>query len=535
MVVDNEKTHGQLNKNLVFLVVDDFETMRRVTVNQLRQLGAEKILTAKDGAEALRILKSQLVHMVLADWNMPVMTGLELLKAVRADEKLFTLPFLMITAETERHKVEEAIASGVTSLVVKPYSANQLRMRLESAFVWKPKKIATPPPATVVVKVGAAPAPVPLTLPVREPRHEVKPTILIVDDTPDNLMLLSHLFKTEYRVRLAQNGAKAVEICTSDNPPDMVLLDIMMPDMDGFEVAKRMREHPNSESIPVIFVTAMTSMDARMKGMDLGAVDFITKPVDPELLIPRVRNFMRYVEMRKDLQSDYDNMVQVAQLHDVVDHIMRHDLKGPMAGIIGLTQSLLADPALGRNHLETLRLIEETALTTLNMVNLSSELFKIESGQFKLHAEPVRIADILRRTIELSRSTFSEKNIAISLETDVPDGAEMPQVLGDPMLCYSLFQNLVKNACEAAPNDTKVIVKLFDQNPLRVLIQNRGAVPAEIRERFFDKYVTAGKAGGTGLGTYSAKLMTEAQGGTIELTVSDEANATSISLKLPRA
>ncbi|MBK9442994.1 MAG: response regulator [Comamonadaceae bacterium] len=113
-----------------------------------------------------------------------------------------------------------------------------------------------------------------------------------------------------------QNGAKALDICTSDDAPDLVLLDIMMPVMDGFEVAKQMRQHPTSEAIPIIFVTAMASADARLKGLDLGTVDFITKPVDPETLKPRVRNFMRYVQMRKDLQSEYDAMVELAQLNE---------------------------------------------------------------------------------------------------------------------------------------------------------------------------------------------------------------------------
>jgi len=115
----------------------------------------------------------------------------------------------------------------------------------------------------------------------------------------DNLLMLSHLFMDKYQVRITHTGEKALEICQSNTPPDLVLLDIMMPGMDGFEVARRMREHPTSEAIPVIFVTAMTGDDARLKGLELGAVDFVTKPVDPDMLKLRVRNFMRFVEQRK--------------------------------------------------------------------------------------------------------------------------------------------------------------------------------------------------------------------------------------------
>jgi signal transduction histidine kinase len=113
-------------------------------------------------------------------------------------------------------------------------------------------------------------------------------------------------------------------------------------------------------------------------------------------------------------------------------------------------------------------------------------------------------------------------------------GEVAPNALGDAMFCYSLFQNLIKNACEAAPDNSRVTVVLSDETPLRIMIQNKGVVPSEIRERFFDKFVTYGKHGGTGLGTYSAKMLTEAQNGTISMTVSDKENLTTINVTLPR-
>jgi signal transduction histidine kinase len=314
-----------------------------------------------------------------------------------------------------------------------------------------------------------------------------------------------------------------------------VLLDIMMPDMDGFEVAKRMREHPTSETIPVIFVTAMTGDDARERGLDLGAVDFITKPIDPNQLRLRVRNFMRYVNLRKTLQADYDSMLEVAQLREDVERITRHDIKGPLAGVMGLVQGLLAKNSLSPEDRRQLALVEETALMSLNLINLSFELFKIETGRFELKPVPVKISDILRRCVELNRAAFSEKQLRITLEADVAAGAELPQVLGDSMLCYSIFQNLIKNACEASPDGGAVQLQLHDQSPLRITIRNTGAVPADIRERFFDKYVSTGKSGGTGLGTYSARMLAEAQRGGVELAVSDENNTTEVTVRLPRA
>jgi two-component system, sensor histidine kinase and response regulator len=538
MSLFDEPGASQLDKRKTYLVVDDFDTMRRVTVNQLRLLGAEKIITANDGMEAMRILRNQQVDMVLSDWNMPVMTGIELLKEVRADERLFSLPFVMITAEAERRHVETAVASGVSAMLLKPYSPNQLGQRLERALAVKHRRM-------VAVAEPEDEAPVPqkessgfygVTAPVapEAAEEDARMTVLIVDDTPDNLTLLGHLLKDEYRVRLAPNGAKALEICSSDEPPDLVLLDVMMPGMDGFEVAKRMREHPNSESTPVIFVTALTTSDAHAKGMELGAVDFITKPINPELLKPRVRNFMRYVQLRKSMQADFDGMVETARLREQVEHITRHDIKGPLAGVLGLLQGMMADKDATNSQVETFKLLEGTAMTIMNIVNMSSELLKMETGRFVLRAEPVDLTAILRRVAELNRQAFSGKELTVSVDVDTPVGSAVPRAMGESTLCYSLFQNLVKNACEAAPAGSTISLTLFDEDPLRVVVRNVGAVPAAIRERFFEKFVTAGKQGGTGLGTYSARLLSEAQHGGISLSVDDKSNTTSVTVSLPR-
>lgn len=529
-----------IDKQTVFLVVDDFEPMRKVTSGQLRSMGIKTIVTANNGVEALRMLQNKRVDIVLSDWNMPVMTGLELLKAIRADDKLSHLPFIMITAEAERYRIEEAIACGVSDLLVKPYTADRLATHVEKALKSLPRLIS-PVRTAHMTRIGAQKTPtVFATLPdslepiTRSDREPVRQTILMVDDSADNLLLLSQLFKDEYRVRIANTGEKALDICQSHDPPDLMLLDIMMPGKDGFEVARRMREHPTSENIPVIFVTSMTGKGAHLKGLGLGAVDFVTKPIDPDVLKPRVRNFMRYVELHKQLQTNYDSMLELARLHENIEHITRHDMKGPLSGVIGLVQALADDDTMNRKQVGQLRMAEETALQLLDMINLSSELFKIETGRFELDAKPVNIGSILRRIVEISRTTFSEKHLIIAIGTDTPDGEAEPKALGEAMFCYSLFQNLVKNACEAAPEKSQVTVSLIDETPLRIEIQNKGAVPAEIRERFFDKFVTHGKHGGTGLGTYSAKMLAEAQNGAISLDVSDQENQTTITVTLPR-
>jgi two-component system sensor histidine kinase/response regulator len=519
-----------LAANTIFLVVDDVESMRKINSAQLRALGASQILLANNGAEALRILTRQPVHVILSDWNMPVMDGLELLQTVRAHPRLAHLPFIMITAESDREQIIQAAEAGVSDILLKPYTNQEMGQRVSRAMQRLPRAPAT---ARAAASAAGHEAPTAAPEPTAQPREKQRPTLLVVDDVADNLMLISGLFKDEFRVRIAHNGTKALDICTSDDPPDLLLLDVMMPDMDGFQVAQQLREHPTACNLPLLFITAMTDSASRLKGLELGAVDFISKPIDPALLQLRVRNLLRYVELHKNLQTDYDNMLELSRLREDVERITRHDLKGPLAGIIGLVQNLADECALKPQQAEMMRLVEESSLQLLQMINLSNELYKIETGRFQLNAEPVDLAQMLRRLLQITGAAFAEKELQLDLQ--LPQGIA-PLGLGDAMLCYSLLQNLVKNACEAAPPQSQVSVRLSQEHGwVQVCMENHPAVPAEIRERFFEKFATYGKQGGTGLGTYSAKLLSEAQCGRLELQADDQADQTRLIFSLPDA
>jgi hypothetical protein len=515
--------------DLTYLVVDDLELMRAVTVNQLRALGCEKIKVARNGASALDTLRNSKIDVVLCDWNMPVMSGLDLLKIVRADPKLVKLPFLMITAEAERSRIEEVIHAGVSGLLVKPYNAGNLKSRLEKVLSGQVRQARGAGGQAPGGSVSAQPDNRRATDTALAPSR-----ILVVDDYPVSLKLLEQLFKDEYQVLTAADGAAALALCRADPMPDLLLMDVMMPGMDGFEVVRRLQERPETAQIPVIFVTGSTDDDTKLKGMELGAVDFVSKTSDPKALRARVRNFLKFIDMRRKLQADFDTMLDAAQLREEVENTARHDIKGSMAGIVGMVHSLADDPDMAPKHSAQLRLVAKTAQQVIDMVNMSGELYKMEMGHFKLKAVPVNVGEILHRIVDLSRSTYFDKGLTIEVDTDSPVGTELPQALGDANLCYSLFQNLIKNACEAAPPSARVVVSLRDENPLRVEISNPGVVPAELRERFFDKFATSGKPGGSGLGTYSALMLAKAQHGNVSMVTSDEKNSTAVTVTLPR-
>ncbi|MEE9913917.1 MAG: response regulator [Deltaproteobacteria bacterium] len=136
--------------------------------------------------------------------------------------------------------------------------------------------------------------------------NEQKPTILVVDDTPDNLTLITSLLKDLYRVKIAVNGRKALQITFSGEPPDLILLDIMMPEMDGYEVCRQLKGQPETRDIPVIFLTAKTEIEDEVNGFELGAADYITKPISPPILLARVRTHLRLKRITDYLKSKMD-------------------------------------------------------------------------------------------------------------------------------------------------------------------------------------------------------------------------------------
>ena len=128
-----------------------------------------------------------------------------------------------------------------------------------------------------------------------------RPVILVVDDTPDNLTLMAELLQDRYAIKVANNGERALRVAAGTPPPDLILLDIMMPDMDGLEVARRLRADPATRDIPFIFLTARSQIEDERQGFELGAVDYITKPVNPAIVLARVRTHLALYDQNREL------------------------------------------------------------------------------------------------------------------------------------------------------------------------------------------------------------------------------------------
>ena len=342
-------------------------------------------------------------------------------------------------------------------------------------------------------------------------------TVLVADDSETNILVLREFLGDAYDIVTATDGWEALRRIGED-PPDLVLLDIMMPGMDGYQVCERLKADEGTAEIPVIFITALDDVAAESRGLELGAIDFITKPFNPGIVKARVRN---HIALR-----------EAARLKEDVERIMRHDLKSPLGTVITLPQLLLMDDNLDDTQRDMLGRIEDAGYTLLAMINLSTTLFRMERGSYELAPEDMDLAAVARKVLDGFSETAEMRRIDLRLLVDGRESDAAVPFRGEELLCHSMLANLVGNALDASPRGGTVRVSLESSEGVRIDIVNAGDVPTRLRERFFEKYATAGKSRGTGLGTYSARLIARAHGGDIVMSCGD--GSVTVTVLLPR-
>jgi len=509
----------ELNKDISFLVVDDFEPMRKLISGNLSEIGYIKIAQAQDGQEAVQYLQKHRVDCIISDWNMPHLMGIDLLRYVRSEPRHSHTCFMMITGESERQMVNTAIAEGVDQFLIKPFTTATLRNKVSDMLTRGPRR----PSLTTAksdVKTAAAVS------------QESKAQILVVDDTPENIDVIVGALKESYRVKAAKDGRSALKIARGDRQPDLILLDIMMPEMDGYEVCRQLKADPSTSAIPVIFLSARSETPDMTKGFELGAEDYITKPADIAVLKARVAAHLRLKSARDELEERIDTLMDNVRLREDVERITRHDLKSPLAVIMGTAESILSNQWSTADQKQRVKPIYNASVKMLEMINLSLDIYKMETGSYLLKPAKVNVTELLMRVVDEFRTDARRKNIKILFSAPDECFADVEE-----LLCFSMFGNLLKNAIEASAESAEVNVSIVKgdtalDSDIRVAIRNPGFIPSEIRETLFDKYVTSGKNGGTGLGAYSAKLIAEAHHGDIQVS-SDNIDGTTFEVTLP--
>ncbi len=350
--------------------------------------------------------------------------------------------------------------------------------------------------------------------------------ILIVDDTPANLDLLERILENcGYEVRSMPNGPLALK-SAAHMPPDLILLDIKMPGMDGYEVCAHLKQQPPTQDIPIIFISALQESDDKVRAFQAGGVDYVTKPFQADEVLARVHTHLEISRMRSELAQQNEELVAAAKLRDDVERITRHDLKSPLNSIIAVPSILVGQKELDQESIDLLHTVERSGRKMLELINRSLDLYKMETGVYQTALQPMDLLPVLRSAASEASAdpAASDKTWRITRAGQALAEGDEIWAEAEEMLCYPMFSNLIKNAFEASPEGGEVEIDLdeSDASALKVSIANQGAVPAAIRDTFFGKYVTHGKSSGTGLGTYSAKLCAETQEGKIALVAEDD-------------
>ncbi|CAH0240050.1 Chemotaxis protein CheY [Massilia sp. Bi118] len=535
-----------MDKSASILIVDDYLLIRTAVRQVLTELGFINIFQAENGKTAQDLMRKQAIDIVIGDWSMPIMSGLELLGWMRKDSRYARTPYMMLTAESNPASVRSALQAGVSAYMIKPFTVHSFASKF-MAMIGSPsappaspfqraaapaKPAAAPAPAPA----PAASAPTPLTPPLDTGAHVIglqqplaerikKSTVLIVDDVPTNIEILAGALKDEYAIKVAISGRKAIEIANSFQV-DLILLDIMMPVMDGFETCRELKANPKTAGIPIIFLSAKDAVDDVVGGLRLGAVDYVSKPADPTILKARIATHLTLAAATADLQRQNALLVENAHLREDVERMTRHDLKSPLAVALHGSQAL-QDSELTDSQREHARMIEMAANNALEMINRTLDIYRMEKGEYQPALQGFDIKALLERVAQQTRLAFAPNEI------DIRFAAPSDTIcLGEPLLCYSMFSNAFKNAAEASPEGGVIKVDVSPgYGSLHVVIDNEGEVPLTMRGRFFEKYATADKEDGSGLGTYSIRLMAEVQGGGAEMDTGD--GHTRLTITLP--
>jgi len=383
-----------------------------------------------------------------------------------------------------------------------------------------------------------------------------KATILVVDDTPDNLILMSNLLKDRYHVKIVSNGERALKVAASDTPPDLILLDIMMPGMDGYEVCERLKHDPKTANIPVIFLTAKGEMADQKDGLELGAVDYITKPINPPIVLARVKNhlalkatsdFLRdqnqFLELEvakraKELMATREVALRNLQLEEAgrmkSEFLanMSHELRTPLNAIIGFSE-MLGDGLLGDLSLQQKEAVNDIFTSgshLLSLINDILDLSKVEAGKMTLELDALQPAMLIQAGLQVVREQAMSQHLR--LVTDV--AANLGSLWLDERKLKQILYNLLSNAVKFTPEggEVRVTARRSSRQPLPdspfedylelvVADTGIGITPAD-QARLFQPFTQidstlARRFEGTGLGLVMVKRLAELHGGGVSL------------------
>jgi two-component system sensor histidine kinase/response regulator len=338
------------------------------------------------------------------------------------------------------------------------------------------------------------------------------PEILIIDDEPDNFDVIDALLDSEgYQLSYVSNGQQALELL-SHFQPDLILLDVMMPQMNGIEFCHQFKSNSVWKHIPVIMVTALTAKEDLSQCLAAGADDFISKPVNGLELRSRVRSMLR-------IKQQYDALQETLNLREDLSNMIVHDLRNPITSIILAAEILRITDYLPERQQQKTEQIIIASQKLQSMVDSLLLMAKIESGKMILQYSDVNLLDICSSAIADAEPVAQQKKLQIVKK--LPEANVTRSV--DMNLFRRVLDNLLSNAIKFAPSNSQIIFEIDypEAEKARIRVVDSGpGVKEELRQTIFEKYEIGTLMTGVsqiGLGLAFCKMTVEAHGGCIKV------------------
>lgn len=331
---------------------------------------------------------------------------------------------------------------------------------------------------------------------------ENKNKILIVDDTIDAVELLRKRLRSDgYDTAEAYDGEEGLKKVVEYNP-DLIVLDVMMPKLDGYQVCQRLKADENTRYIPILMLTAKSDVESKVKGLDIGADDYLPKPFDYKELSARIRSLLAIKAARERLVEE--------ERSEALEHMMEevaHEIRNPLTSIGGFARKVYGKLPEGDPNKKYMEMIIQDVTILEGMIKQLIEL-KTMAISYK---EPTNINDVIMEALKVFEQEFKEK--AINVETELMDN--LPLIPADEKLLRRALCNLIKNSIEAMVEGIKVlkIVSRLSDDRMEILVSDTGkGIPRDKLKNIFDPFVTS-KVYGPGLGlAFTLKIIQDHKG-----------------------
>jgi CheY-like chemotaxis protein len=337
--------------------------------------------------------------------------------------------------------------------------------------------------------------------------------ILIVDDTVENIDVLYNLLKDSYDIKVATDGKKALEIVEISDPPDLILLDIIMPEMDGYDTIKQLKKNPKTKDIPVIFLTSKTDVDDIVKGFDYGAVDYVGKPFNAPELKTRIHTQIT-LNKQKDLIRKRSN--ELKELLQIICHDLANNLSTIKSSI------WLAENKAGATLDSYKDKIKMATVNAIDIIDLVREMRSVEDK--KLPLQKVNLLVSVSDSLKLFSDTMSQKKI----KTEIDIAKDLDVMVEPRSFVNSVINNIMSNAIKFSfPNSTIRIGALDNGGSIHLMFKDTGmGIPANMLDQIFDLSKRTNRLGtqgehGTGFGMPLIKRFVTLYGGEIQVSSED--------------